>query len=509
MSNLKEELNNYKDKKSSYKYIGLLIIVFVIAILIYMFFPKSDSQKVEYITSKVKTGDLMVVVSASGNIKPTNSVEIGIEVSGTIKEIFVDFNDEVKVGQVLAKIDTTKLEAQVESSRAALAIAKANQKESEVALKNKKLLYDRTKKMFDNSGGKYPSQNEFDDTKFAYESAIAVLEASKSKVAQASSNLKNDLQNLEKASVKSSIDGIVLNKEVEIGQTLAATMQAPKLFTLAKDVTNMDLVVSIDEADVADNKQFKTVLSYLYNVRIRLGLSGSIYMSKLKKDLIHNMNLRSFFGDEIHIITKQDMVKKGYSTPVIIKITEGNSHNPHLVADGWLDTFKKAVIEDPVAKKKSAERVLYNIKYNRLPAIIVTRFIEHAESLYKYYTNHPELKDYNIRVIDHTSKNRESIINQFAQGKIDVLITTYIIKRGINLPLAVYLQNAAGSDSEEDISQICGRMERTFKGKKKSYLDDMYYYGQYLERHSKHRINYYIRTGMKVINLKKKRNGKL
>ena len=254
MSNLKEELNNYKDKKSSYKYIGLLIVIFVIAILIYIFFPKSDSQKIEYVTSKVKIGDLMVVVSASGNIKPTNSVEIGIEVSGTIKEIFVDFNDEVKVGQVLAKIDTTKLEAQVESSRAALAIAKANQKESEVALKNKKLLYDRTKKMFDNSGGKYPSQNEFDDTKFAYESAIAVLEASKSKVAQASSNLKNDLQNLEKASVKSSIDGIVLNKEVEIGQTLAATMQAPKLFTLAKDLTNMDLVVSIDEADVADIK---------------------------------------------------------------------------------------------------------------------------------------------------------------------------------------------------------------------------------------------------------------
>ena len=254
MSNLKEELNNYKDKKSSYKYIIFGIVVFVIAILIYIFFPKNDSQKIEYVTSKVKTGDLKVVVSASGNIKPTNSVEIGIEVSGTIKEIFVDFNDEVKVGQVLAKIDTTKLEAQVESSRAALDIAKANQKESEVALKNKKLLYDRTKKMFDNSGGKYPSQNEFDDTKFAYESAIAVLEASKSKVAQASSNLKNDLQNLEKASVKSSIDGIVLNKEVEIGQTLAATMQAPKLFTLAKDLTNMDLVVSIDEADVADIK---------------------------------------------------------------------------------------------------------------------------------------------------------------------------------------------------------------------------------------------------------------
>lgn len=197
----------------------------------------------------------------------------------------------------------------------------------------------------------------------------------------------------------------IQGKNLKFGNFNVGMVQtmSQKIKEIRNELSKIDIVL-VDEADVADNKQFKTVLSYLYNVRIRLGLSGSIYMSKLKKDLIHNMNLRSFFGDELHIITKQDMVKKGYSTPVIIKITEGNSHNPHLVADGWLDTFKKAVIEDPVAKKKSAERVLYNIKYNRLPAIVVTRFIEHAESLYKYYTNHPELKDYNIRVIDHTSK---------------------------------------------------------------------------------------------------------
>ena len=255
MSNLKEELNNYKDKKSYYKYIGLLIIVFVIAILIYMFFPKSDSQKVEYITSKVNSGDLMVVVSASGNIKPTNSVEIGIEVSGTIKEIFVDFNDEVKVGQVLAKIDTTKLEAQVESSRAALDIAKANQKESEVGLRSKKSIYDRTLKMYKSSNGKYPSINELDDTKFTYETAISNLDATKAKVEQAIYNLKTAQQNLDKAVVKSSIKGIVLNKEIEVGQTVAATMSTPTLFTLAKDLTLMDLIVSIDEADVADIKK--------------------------------------------------------------------------------------------------------------------------------------------------------------------------------------------------------------------------------------------------------------
>ncbi len=255
MSNLRNELNSYKSSNKSYKYISLIVVSLIVAILVYIFFPKEADKKIEYITSKVSKGDLTVLVSASGNIKPTNSVEIGIEVSGTIKEIFVDFNDEVEVGQVLAKIDTTKLEAQVESSMAALAIAKANQKESEVNLKNKKLLYDRTKKMFDSSNGKYPSKNELDDTKFSYEAALSSLEAAKSKVMQSESNLKNDKQNLEKASVKSSIKGIVLNKEVEIGQTLAATMSAPKLFTLAKDLTNMDLVVSIDEADVADIKE--------------------------------------------------------------------------------------------------------------------------------------------------------------------------------------------------------------------------------------------------------------
>lgn len=236
-------------------YIVIAIISFLAIVLFFIFNGNDKSNKIEYITKKVTQGDLSVVVSTTGNLNPTNSVEIGIEVSGTLKEIFVDFNDEVKAGQILAKIDTVKLQSQVDSSTAALAIAVANQKESQVLLNNKKTLYDRTLNMYKNSGGKYPSKNELDDTRFSYEAAIESLEAAKAKVLQAQSNLKTDKQNLEKASVKSSIDGIVLNREVEVGQTLAATMSAPKLFTIAKDLTNMDLIVSIDEADVADIKK--------------------------------------------------------------------------------------------------------------------------------------------------------------------------------------------------------------------------------------------------------------
>ncbi|MCT7580282.1 efflux RND transporter periplasmic adaptor subunit [Aliarcobacter butzleri] len=255
---LLEELESFSTKKRVNKkliYIAIAIVSFIVIVLFFIFNGSDKSNKVEYTTKKVTQGDLSVVVSTTGNLNPTNSVEIGIEVSGTLKEIFVDFNDEVKAGQILAKIDTVKLQSQVDSSTAALAIAVANQKESQVLLNNKKTLYDRTLNMYKNSGGKYPSKNELDDTRFSYEAAIESLEAAKAKVLQAQSNLKTDKQNLEKASVKSSIDGIVLNREVEVGQTLAATMSAPKLFTIAKDLTNMDLIVSIDEADVADIKK--------------------------------------------------------------------------------------------------------------------------------------------------------------------------------------------------------------------------------------------------------------
>lgn len=255
---LLEELESFSSKKRinrKFIYIATAIVSFLAIVLFFIFNGNNKLNKIEYITKKVTQGDLSVVVSTTGNLNPTNSVEIGIEVSGTLKEIFVDFNDEVKAGQILAKIDTVKLQSQVDSSTAALAIAVANQKESQVLLNNKKTLYDRTLNMYKNSGGKYPSKNELDDTRFSYEAAIESLEAAKAKVLQAQSNLKTDKQNLEKASVKSSIDGIVLNREVEVGQTLAATMSAPKLFTIAKDLTHMDLIVSIDEADVADIKK--------------------------------------------------------------------------------------------------------------------------------------------------------------------------------------------------------------------------------------------------------------
>ena len=257
-ANLQNELKNYSNKNSKKKYFFIIFIILLLGSAVYYYFFISQAKKedvVLYNTKKVTKGDLSVVVSATGTLNPTNSVEIGVEVSGTIKEIYVDFNDEVEVGQLLAILDTRKLQSEVDGQTASLGISKANLKESEVNLRNKKAVYDRTLKMYNSSGGKYPSINELDDAKFAYESSVSSLEASKAKVEQSSFSLNTAKQNLDKAYVKSSIKGIVLNRAVEVGQTLAASMNAPKLFTLAKDLTQMDLIVSIDESDVADIKK--------------------------------------------------------------------------------------------------------------------------------------------------------------------------------------------------------------------------------------------------------------
>jgi len=257
-ANLEKDLQNYSNKGSKKKYFIFSFIIFLLAFGIYYYYYTNNANNkklISYETQKIKKGDLLVSVIATGNLEPTNSVDVGIEVSGTIKEIYVDFNDEVKVGQVLAKLDTTKLQSQVDSSKASLTIAKANLKESMVTVNSKKSTYNRTLKMYKQTNGKYPSKNELEDSKFSYESSLASYESSQAKVLQAQFNLKTDEENLQKAVVKSSINGIVLNRAVEVGQTVAASMSTPTLFTLAKDLSKMDLVVSIDEADVADIKK--------------------------------------------------------------------------------------------------------------------------------------------------------------------------------------------------------------------------------------------------------------
>jgi len=206
-----------------------------------------DDHEIRYQTAKVQRGDLTVIVTATGTLQPTNQVDVGSELSGIVKSVEVDFNDLVKVGQVLARLDTTKLEAQVVQSEAALKTAQARLREAEANAVEMRRKYEHAKEL---SARQFISEEALVSSEAADKRAVATVESAKSQVDQARATLEVDRTNLGKAVIRSPINGIVLARKVEPGQTVAATLQTPVLFTLAEDLTHMELHVDVDEADI-------------------------------------------------------------------------------------------------------------------------------------------------------------------------------------------------------------------------------------------------------------------
>ncbi len=159
----------------------------------------------------------------------------------------MDYNDRVKVGQVMARLDTAKIEAQLTQSRAALESAKANVVKAEASLIDAKRTRGRDKELVSKG---LISQSDFDTAETNYETSVAGLSAAKAVVSQAAAALRANETDLSKSVIRSPVNGIVLSRNIEPGQTVAASFQAPVLFTLAEDLTQMELHVNVDEADV-------------------------------------------------------------------------------------------------------------------------------------------------------------------------------------------------------------------------------------------------------------------
>jgi HlyD family secretion protein len=213
-----------------------------------------DANAPRYLSEPVARGHLTVTVSASGTLQPTNQVDVGSEQSGTIEAVLVDDNDPVKKGQVLARLDARKLTDQVAKSRAALASAAAGVLQAQATEKEATASLARLREVERLSGGKVPSRAELDTGEATLARARADVAVAQAAVAQARATLATDETNLTKAVIRSPIDGVVLARKVEPGQTVAATMTTPVLFTLAEDLTQMELQVKVDEADVGQVK---------------------------------------------------------------------------------------------------------------------------------------------------------------------------------------------------------------------------------------------------------------
>ncbi len=235
----------------------LLLILLVVVLMGVLALRKSSggSTVVQYKTEEAQRGNLVVLVTATGTLEPTNEVEVGSEISGIVKSVEADYNDKVKVDQVLARIDTSKLEAQETQLKAALESAQAKVLQAKATLNETQTKLAQLQRVRELSGGKVPSQTEFDAAQAAFERAKADEASAAASVAQAQASLKATQTDIAKAVIHSPIDGIVLVRSIEPGQTVAAAFQAPVLFTLAEDLTQMELHVDVDEADIGQVKE--------------------------------------------------------------------------------------------------------------------------------------------------------------------------------------------------------------------------------------------------------------
>ncbi len=245
---------------------------------------RAANAQISYSTQVVTRGDLTLLVTANGTIQPTRTINVGSELSGTVLQVNVDVNDQVRKGQVLLVLDTAKLHDQILRSQAALAAASAKVTQSQATLLESRGKLDRLESVARLSGGKVPSSLELDAGRAAWARAKADEVSARAGVSDAQAALSTDQISLSKASIRSPADGVILTRTVDPGNAVAASLQSVTLFTLAEDLSKLRLWVYVDEADVGAVKVGQdatfTVSAYLsrdYPARItRVGFGSTI-----------------------------------------------------------------------------------------------------------------------------------------------------------------------------------------------------------------------------------------
>lgn len=217
------------------KYRWLIIVLFTAIALIGYFYmkPKIEAKNIEYTYTALHKGDIEASVSSTGTLEAINTVDVGTQISGTIARIYVDFNDKVRAGQLLAEMDMKMLQTALQSARANLAVSQANLNQVEDLHKRNKPLFEKD----------VISEQEFNTSKFALEQATSTREAARA-------NLTNALVNIGYAKITSPINGIIIEKSVDEGQTVAASFSTPTMFIIAEDLSKMEILADVDESDI-------------------------------------------------------------------------------------------------------------------------------------------------------------------------------------------------------------------------------------------------------------------
>lgn len=224
-------------------------IVAVVAIAAWLMSGGKKKEDVQFVTEKVAKSTIQNSITATGTIEAVTSVTVGTQVSGIVNKLYVDYNSVVKKGQVIAELDKTNLVSALNAAKANLQSAKANQQSAQANLNYQLANYNRYKTLYQKG---LVSANDYESAHLSYQQAKEQANANLQSVKSAQEEVQRAQTNLGYATITSPIDGVVISKSVEEGQTVAASFSTPELFTIAKDLTNMQVVADVDEADIGD-----------------------------------------------------------------------------------------------------------------------------------------------------------------------------------------------------------------------------------------------------------------
>ncbi len=244
-----------KSKKISVIWIAVGVVV-VIAVAAFLLSGGKKKEEVNFTTEKVAKVNILNSITATGTIEPVNEVTVGTQVSGIVSKLYVDYNSVVKKGQVIAELDKSNLTSQLNTAKSQLSQAQASLKSAESDLAYQKANYNRYKTLYQKG---LISANDYETARLSYQTSVQTVASRKDQVVSAQEEVSRAQTNLGYATITSPIDGIVVSKSVEEGQTVNANMSTPDLFTIAQDLTNMQVVANVDEADIGDVKKGERV----------------------------------------------------------------------------------------------------------------------------------------------------------------------------------------------------------------------------------------------------------
>lgn len=324
------------------KYWILIIIVVVLAAAgAWFLFGNKNTAAVQYRSGKAEVGDLKVVVTATGTLQADTTVQVGTQVSGIIDKILVDFNSVVKKGQVVARLDTTYLAASVEDAASAMYRA-------QVQVNLTKRNYDRNKQLFDE---KVIAQSDFDQSLSDYETAKGSARSAQSALDRAKINLKY-------ATIVAPVSGVVISRNVDRGQTVAASFSTPTLFSIANDLTKMQVQASIDEADIGKIQVGQEVV-FTVDAYPELTFNGTVRQIRLQPTILQNVVNYTVIID----VPNPDLkLMPGMTANITVKIQEalGVLKIPASALKFWpaQDALDKAMKEAPDSVKQFIDRIM-------------------------------------------------------------------------------------------------------------------------------------------------------